>query len=89
MSATLPAQCAPKIQAMTEDVCKTLGLSSQRMYSAAGHDAQNLAAFTDSGMIFIPSSGGKSHRIDETSDPVAIERGANVLLHTLLSLANA
>ena len=33
-------------------------------------------------MIFIPSSGGKSHRVDETSDPAAIERGANVLLRT-------
>jgi beta-ureidopropionase / N-carbamoyl-L-amino-acid hydrolase len=86
ISATLPAQCAPTIQATTEAVCGTLGLTSQRMYSAAGHDAQNLAAFTESGMIFIPSTGGKSHRIDETSDPRAIERGANVLLHTLLGL---
>jgi beta-ureidopropionase / N-carbamoyl-L-amino-acid hydrolase len=58
------------------------------MYSAAGHDAQNLAAITDAGMIFIPSKGGKSHRVDETSDWDAIERGANVLARTLLALAN-
>jgi len=89
MSATLPAPCAPRIQDAIEAVCKTQGLSAQRMYSAAGHDAQNLAAVTDSGMIFIPSVGGKSHRTDETSDPRAVERGANVLLHTLLDLANA
>jgi acetylornithine deacetylase/succinyl-diaminopimelate desuccinylase-like protein len=38
-------------------------------------------------MLFIPSRGGKSHRVDETSDPEAIERGANVLLRTLLELA--
>jgi acetylornithine deacetylase/succinyl-diaminopimelate desuccinylase-like protein len=38
-------------------------------------------------MIFIPSTGGRCHRIDETSDAEAIERGANVLLHTLLRLA--
>ena len=38
-------------------------------------------------MLFIPSQGGKSHRVDETSDAAAIERGANVLLHTLLTLA--
>ena len=44
-------------------------------------------AVTEAGMIFIPSVGGKSHRTDETSDPRAIERGANVLLHTLLTLA--
>jgi acetylornithine deacetylase/succinyl-diaminopimelate desuccinylase-like protein len=38
-------------------------------------------------MIFIPSRGGRSHRVDEMSDPEAIERGASVLLETLLSLA--
>jgi hydantoinase/carbamoylase family amidase len=89
MSATTAAACAPRIQAATEAVCGELGLSWQRLYSAAGHDAQNLAAITEAGMIFIPSVGGKSHRTDETSDPRAIERGTNALLHTLLKLANA
>jgi N-carbamoyl-L-amino-acid hydrolase len=86
-SATVPALCSPNVQRAIETVAGTLGFSTQRMYSAAGHDAQNLAAVTEAGMIFIPSVGGKSHRIDETSDPRAIERGANVLLHTLLDLA--
>ena len=57
------------------------------MPSGAGHDAQNLASVTRSGMLFIPSKKGRSHRPDETSDWRAIERGANVLLHTLLDLA--
>jgi len=87
MSATLPAPCAPRVQAAIEAACASLGLASQRLYSAAGHDAQNLAGVTDSGMIFIPSRGGRSHRVDEMSDWDAIERGANVLLHTLLRLA--
>jgi N-carbamoyl-L-amino-acid hydrolase len=87
LSTTTPAACSPRVQAAIEDACATLGLGWQRLYSAAGHDAQNLAAVTDAGMIFIPSEGGRSHRVDETSDAVAIERGANVLLHTLLALA--
>jgi N-carbamoyl-L-amino-acid hydrolase len=87
MSATMPAPCAPRVQAAIEAACASLGLASQRLYSAAGHDAQNLAGVTDSGMIFIPSRGGRSHRVDEMSDWDAIERGANVLLHTLLRLA--
>jgi N-carbamoyl-L-amino-acid hydrolase len=87
MSATPPAWCAPRVQSAIEAVCGTLGLASQRMYSAAGHDAQNVAAIADTGMIFIPSKGGRSHRVDEMSDWDAIERGANVLLHTLLALA--
>jgi len=57
------------------------------MPSGAGHDAQNLAAVTAAGMLFIPSKKGRSHRPDETSDWRAIERGANTLLHTLLRLA--
>src|SRR5947209_18284776 len=89
MSATVPALAAPRVQASIEAACRTLGLTSQRMYSAAGHDAQNLAAITDMGMLFIPSKSGRSHRVDEMSDWDAIERGANTLLHTLLTLARA
>jgi N-carbamoyl-L-amino-acid hydrolase len=87
MSATMPAPCAPRVQEAIEAACASLGLASRRLYSAAGHDAQNLAAVTESGMLFIPSRGGRSHRVDEMSDWDAIERGANVLLHTLLRLA--
>ena len=87
MSATEPAICSARVQAAIEQACATLGIPSTRLYSAAGHDAQNLAAITDAGMIFIPSKGGRSHRVDEMSDWDAIERGANVLLHTLLGLA--
>jgi len=86
-SATSPAPCAPRVQAAIEAACSELGLRAQRLHSAAGHDAQNLAAVTDAGMVFIPSRGGRSHRVDEMSDADAIERGATVLLQTLLSLA--
>jgi beta-ureidopropionase / N-carbamoyl-L-amino-acid hydrolase len=87
LSVTAAAPCAPRVQSAVEAACRTMGLSWQRLYSAAGHDAQNLAAVTEAGMIFIPSKGGRSHRVDEMSDWDAIERGANVLLHTMLLLA--
>ncbi|HBH03132.1 MAG TPA: Zn-dependent hydrolase [Candidatus Rokubacteria bacterium] len=87
MSATAPAACAPRVMAAIEAACATAGLASTRLHSAAGHDAQNLAAVTDAGMIFIPSRGGRSHRVDEMSDWEAIGRGAGVLLGTLLALA--
>lgn len=82
-----PARCAPRVQAAIEAACRELALTFQRMPSGAGHDAQNLATVTQAGMIFIPSKGGRSHRPDEASDWDAIERGANVLLQTLLTLA--
>jgi len=81
-----PARLHPEIQRTIEGAAARLGLRTLRMPSGAGHDAQNLATITRAGMIFIPSKGGKSHRPDEASDPLAIERGANVLLHTLLTL---
>jgi beta-ureidopropionase / N-carbamoyl-L-amino-acid hydrolase len=86
-SATAAVACSPRVQAAVAAACRELGLACTTLYSAAGHDAQNLALITDSGMLFIPSRGGKSHRVDETSDADAIERGANVLLRTLLQLA--
>jgi N-carbamoyl-L-amino-acid hydrolase len=39
-------------------------------------------------MIFVPSAGGISHNINEFTSPADLEAGANVLLHTLLSLAS-
>jgi N-carbamoyl-L-amino-acid hydrolase len=78
---------APEVQRAIEAAAAELRLQTLRMPSGAGHDAQNLATVTRAGMIFIPSKGGKSHRPDEASDWRAIERGANVLLHTLLKLA--
>ncbi|HSF07563.1 MAG TPA: Zn-dependent hydrolase [Methylomirabilota bacterium] len=87
MSATTPTPCAPRVMAAVEAACAGLALKAERLYSAAGHDAQNLARVTEAGMIFIPSKGGRSHRVDETSEAADIERGANVLLHTLVALA--
>jgi beta-ureidopropionase / N-carbamoyl-L-amino-acid hydrolase len=87
VAATVPVTFSPRVQAATEAACAALELRFHHLYSAAGHDAQNLALIADAGMLFIPSQGGRSHRVDESSDAVAIERGANVLLHTLLALA--
>jgi N-carbamoyl-L-amino-acid hydrolase len=89
MSVTAPAACSPRVQAAVEAAAEDLGLRTMRLHSAAGHDAQNLARITAAGMVFIPSTGGRSHRIDESSAPEAIEHGANVLLGTLLRLAAA
>ena len=84
-----PVRMAPRVQDAIHAAAGGLGLGTKRMPSGAGHDAQILAGVTDAGMLFIPSEGGRSHRPDEWSDWTAIERGANVLLGTLLRLAGA
>ena len=83
-----PVRMSPRIQATIETTAKELGLGTRRMPSGAGHDAQILAAVTDAGMIFVPSQGGRSHRPDEWTDWPALERGANMLLGSLLRLAS-
>ena len=88
ISRSQPARCAPRVMRAVETAATGLKLKVKHMPSGAGHDAQNLALVTESGMLFIPSMGGRSHRPVETSDWRAIERGANTLLHTLLGLAS-
>ena len=39
-------------------------------------------------MIFTPSAGGLSHNIAEYTTPDDVAAGANVLLHTMLQLAD-
>jgi N-carbamoyl-L-amino-acid hydrolase len=88
ISISHPVPCSPRVIAITEEIAGTFGLKSQQMYSAAGHDVLNLATVAEVGMIFIPSRDGRSHCPEEVSDWGHIEQGANVLLHTLLKLAN-
>ncbi|MEJ2415838.1 MAG: hypothetical protein P8Y45_02670 [Exilibacterium sp.] len=45
------------------------------------------AEVTPSGMIFIPSVGGVSHAPDEWSNWPDVEKGCNVLLHSMIELA--
>jgi beta-ureidopropionase / N-carbamoyl-L-amino-acid hydrolase len=59
----------------------------RRMPSGAGHDAQMLARVCPTGMVFVPSERGISHNPAEHTDPEELSAGADVLLHTLLTLA--
>jgi N-carbamoyl-L-amino-acid hydrolase len=65
-----------------------LGHSQRAMISGAGHDAQMLARLCPSAMIFVPSVKGISHNGAEYTDLEHLAVGAEVLLHTLLELAD-
>ena len=69
-----------------ERIAKDQGNSVQRMPSGAGHDAQMLARVCPSGMIFVPSVKGISHNPAEFTETDDLIAGANILLHTMLSL---
>lgn len=67
-------------------VADDLGYSAMRMLSGAAHDAQSLSRICPTGMIFVPSVGGRSHSPDEYTAPEDLDRGAEVLLQTVLRL---
>jgi N-carbamoyl-L-amino-acid hydrolase len=74
--------------ALVEEVARARGLSTKRMPSGAGHDAQMLARVCPAGMVFVPSVRGISHNPAELTSDADLEAGANVLLHVLLRLAS-
>ena len=75
-----------RIRDLVEASAEELGLSSMRMPSGAGHDAQSIALLCPVGMIFVPSVDGISHAPDEHTADADIVNGTNVLLRTLLAL---
>lgn len=82
-----PVQCDAGIIQTITDVCDDMGLQNITLPSGAAHDTQMLASITRAGMIFVPSKDGRSHSSAEWTAWEDIERGANVLFHTLHRLA--
>lgn len=82
-----PVAFTPEIVDKVEAAAKALNLSHRRMISGAGHDACNLAKSIPTAMIFVPCKDGISHNEIEDATPEDCTAGANVLLHTVLSMA--
>lgn len=81
-----PAIMDGSIQKEIAATANKLNLSFKQMPSGAGHDAQDIALIAPTGMIFVPSKGGISHSPKEFTSAENMANGANVLLHTVLSL---
>lgn len=81
-----PAPAQLHLQQAILQVCEEIDLSYLHLPSRASHDAQEMATFTDMGMIFVPSVAGVSHAETEYTSPQQCIQGATVLLHTLLKL---
>lgn len=76
------------IASIIEENAIALNLSHRRMTSGAGHDAQMMSRICPAAMIFVPSKDGISHNPREHTDADDLVAGANVLLHSLLTIAN-
>ena len=58
------------------------------MNSGAVHDSAMLPGITDVGMIFVPSINGLSHCPQELTKFEDIKLGCDLLLKTVIKLAN-
>jgi N-carbamoyl-L-amino-acid hydrolase len=88
MDKTAPLAVPVRLTGLLQGITAKLGYAWLGVTSGAGHDAQILAAKCDPGMIFIPSPDGLSHCPEESVRWDDLEKGANVLLQALLSLAS-
>jgi N-carbamoyl-L-amino-acid hydrolase len=80
---TKPVDFDPAVQDIVAAAADTLGLSNERMLSGAGHDAQEWASVCNPG-----EHDGVSHSPREHSTKSQCAHGANVLLRTLVALAD-
>src|SRR6476659_2821449 len=65
---------------------QALSLSTRRMPSGAGHDAQMMQRICPTAMIFVPSVAGLSHNVKEHTEATDLVAGAEVLLNLVLEL---
>ncbi len=70
-----------------EHHAKELKLSTRRMPSGAGHDAQMMQRLCPTAMIFVPSVAGLSHNVKEHTEAADLTAGAQVLMNLMIELA--
>ena len=83
-----PVPLDKRLLRVTKQLCDQKGLRYEIMPSGAGHDAMQMAKITPAGMIFVPSSSGISHNPMEWTDPEDIGLGAQLLMETMIRVAN-
>jgi len=83
-----PIECSTELVQAISRTAQRLNLDAHRMPSGAAHDAQIMGEMVPVGMIFVPSKNGQSHSPAEWTAWSDIEAGANVMLGTLLDLAD-
>jgi N-carbamoyl-L-amino-acid hydrolase len=83
VTSSKPAISDPTLVEAVEASATALGLSSRRMPSGAGHDAQVMALICPMAMIFVPSVGGVSHSPKEYTRPEDVAGGVDVLLNAV------
>lgn len=85
---TQTTACTPAMQDMLEDVIETFGYQPKRIPSGAGHDAQVMASFCPTAMMFVRCRGGISHNPAEFASKSDMGLAIAALIRFIKSLAN-
>lgn len=83
-----PVPLDKRLLRISRELCDQRGIDYEIMPSGAGHDAMQMAKITPAAMIFVPSKHGLSHNPLEWTDPADIALGAQLLMETMLRVAN-
>ena len=83
-----PVPLDKRLLRLTQQICDARQIIYEIMPSGAGHDAMQMAKITPAGMIFIPSQRGISHNPLEWTDPDDIGLGTQLLMETMIRVAN-
>ncbi|HSK29442.1 MAG TPA: M20 family metallo-hydrolase, partial [Candidatus Limnocylindria bacterium] len=83
-----PVPLDQRLLHVTREICDKQRIDYEIMPSGAGHDAMQMAKITPAGMIFVPSKRGISHNPLEWTDPADIALGAQLLMETMIRVAN-
>jgi allantoate deiminase len=82
-----PVPLTPHLREAVAAAARAEGLRHLAMPSGAGHDSQIMAEHVPTGMIFVPSVGGRSHCPEEYTEIERIVPGVRVLARVLHTLA--
>jgi beta-ureidopropionase / N-carbamoyl-L-amino-acid hydrolase len=83
-----PVPLDKRLVRLLKECCEDRNIPYEVMPSGAGHDAMQMAKITAAGMLFIPSRRGISHSPLEWSEPEDICLGAQLLLDSMIRVAN-
>ena len=78
---------SPRVTDILRRACMAAGIDPREMASGAGHDSQVLSAAANTGMVFVPSIGGRSHCAEEATTAEDVVLGTRVLATALRELA--
>ena len=83
-----PVPLDKRLLRLTRELCDEKQINYEIMPSGAGHDAMQMAKITPAAMIFVPSKRGISHNPLEWTDPKDIALGTQLLMETMVCVAN-